>query len=133
MGRGWSEESSALVLARERFESWRRTREQRRIPEELWALAAEIAGSYGVHRTAQALRLNPQSLRERQTATMTAVSARDLATRGFVELAPVAIGGSAAWVVELSSSSGSRMRIEARGEQTLDVEALARGFLGSAR
>jgi hypothetical protein len=133
MGSGsWNEEPRALEVARERFESWRRTRKQRRIPEELWALAAKIAGSCGAHRTAQALRLNPQSLRERMTTAKTAVSDRDSARRGFVELAPVAFGGPGSWVVELSSSSGARMRIEAHGER-LDVEALARGFLSSAR
>jgi hypothetical protein len=130
MGSGsWGEEPSALALARERFERWRRTRDRWRIPEELWVLAAKIADSYGVHRTAQALRLNPQSLRERMTTAKSAMSARP----GFVELAPVTVGSSASWVVELSSLSGARMRIEARGEQTLDVEALARGFLGSAQ
>jgi len=129
----WNEEPRALALAQERFEDWRRTREQRRIPDELWALAAKVAGSCGAHRTAQALRLNAQSLRERMNAVKTAVSARDGSTRGFVELPPVAIGGSVSWVVEMWSSSGSRLRIEAHGKQALDVEALASGFLDRAR
>lgn len=55
---------SSLEAVRGRFEQWRRTRECRsRIPDALWAAAVRVAGTCGIHRTAQALRLNPDSLK----------------------------------------------------------------------
>jgi len=129
----WSALPSSLARARERFESWRRTRTERRIPEDLWALAAKLADFHGVHRTSQALRLNPQSLRERRGSSELAAPVDDRTTGGFMELQPVGLGNSASWVVELSSPVGTRLRIEGRGEAPLDAVALAREFLSSAR
>ena len=133
MGTGsWNELPRALARGRERFECWRRTRQQRRIPEDLWALAARLSGSYGVHRTARALRLNPQSLRQR--VALAGRGAEDSAGSGFVELPSITVGSSTSWVVELTAASGARMRMEAHGgAATVDVESLAREFLGGSR
>jgi hypothetical protein len=54
-----------LAAIRRGFDRWRRTRQGRpRIPEELWALAVEAAGQYGLYSTAQALRLDYYSLKK---------------------------------------------------------------------
>ena len=46
-----------LDRLQQRFERWRRTHRIRsRIPEPLWTAAARVAGTYGVHRVAKALR-----------------------------------------------------------------------------
>ena len=46
-----------------RFERWRRARKiPSRIPEPVWAAAARMAGTYGLSRTAQALRVNYSAL-----------------------------------------------------------------------
>jgi len=51
---------------RRRFERWRRTRKVRaRIPEPLWVSAVKLAGRYGIHRTAKALRVDYYSLKKR--------------------------------------------------------------------
>ena len=121
----------ALARGRERFEDWRRTRKQRRIPEHLWALAATLAGTHGVQRTARALRLNAQSLRQR--SALARPTANEASGSGFVELPSITLGSSTSWVVELTAASGARLRIEARGAQTLDVELLARELLCGSR
>jgi len=55
-----------LVSLRRRFERWRGTREVRsRIPEPLWIAAGKLAGTYGLHRTAKALRVNYYALKKR--------------------------------------------------------------------
>jgi hypothetical protein len=55
-----------LETVRQRFERWRRTREVRsRIPEPLWASAVKVAGTYGIHRTARALRVDYYALKKR--------------------------------------------------------------------
>jgi hypothetical protein len=52
-----------LERARRRFERWRRTRKiPSRIPEPLWAAAARMAGTYGISRTANTLRVNYSAL-----------------------------------------------------------------------
>jgi len=51
---------------RRRFERWRQTRKVRsRIPEPLWASAVKVAGTYGIHRTAKALRVDYYALKKR--------------------------------------------------------------------
>ncbi len=63
-----------LEGVRRRFERWRRTRKVRsRIPEPLWASAVKMAGTYGIHRTAKALRLNYYALKKRVTEEGVAV------------------------------------------------------------
>ncbi len=54
-----------LEAARRRFERWRRTRNGRsRIPDPLWNSAVKLSATYGIHRTAKTLRLNPASLKK---------------------------------------------------------------------
>jgi len=49
-----------------RFERRRRTHKARsRISEPLWAAAVKLAGRYGLHRTAKALRVDYYSLKKR--------------------------------------------------------------------
>lgn len=51
---------------RRRLERWRRTRQARsRIPEPLWAAAVNVAGRFGIHRTAKTLLLDYYSLKRR--------------------------------------------------------------------
>lgn len=58
-----------LEGTRRRFDCWRRTRPGRsRIPEALWAAAVKAAGAYGVHKTAQALRVGYYALKKRVAA-----------------------------------------------------------------
>ena len=54
-----------LARAARQFEEWRRHRTGREIPAELWATAADLAGRYGVSRTARALRVQYYDLRKR--------------------------------------------------------------------
>jgi hypothetical protein len=55
-----------LAGLRQRFDRWRRTRKTRsRIPEPLWTSAVKVAGRYGIHRTAKALRVDYYSLKKR--------------------------------------------------------------------
>ena len=55
-----------LISLRERFEDWRGTRKTRsRIPEPLWDAAVKAAGTFGLHRTAKALRVNYYALKKR--------------------------------------------------------------------
>jgi hypothetical protein len=123
--------SKPLERARQQFERWRRLpKTDRRIPEALWRAAVEAAGLHGISRTAVALSLSHQTLKERVDAT----APRPLTGEpgpAFVELLPPALAGAVECVVELEDRRGTRMRIQIRGTGTPDVTALTKTFLGS--
>ena len=145
-----------LEGVRRRFERWRRTRRVRsRIPEPLWASAVKAAGTYGIHRTAKALRLDYYSLKERveqtRAATVGKVPAKRraitaskvaakkrAATAGktragvagatFLELPAPAWSGCGECTLELEDAGGAKMRVHLKGVEAPDLTALAQSF-----
>jgi hypothetical protein len=125
-----------LVSLRGRFENWRRTRTVRsRIPEPLWDSAVKLAGVYGLHRTAKALRVNYYALKERvegETASdVRNVPEGDAAM--FLELASVPpasskAAGSCECTLELEDGDGAKMRVHLSGVAMPDLVALSRSF-----
>jgi hypothetical protein len=60
---------TTMAEARQRFERWRKARPRGSpIPEELWALAVEVARAHGVNNAAQTLQLNYNALKKRVKA-----------------------------------------------------------------
>jgi hypothetical protein len=85
-GRKRSDIPEELARARDRFEIWRRDRKVgARIPDRLWTLAVKLAETHGLSRTASALKLDYQTLKER-----VGTKASDSAAMGgaFIELSP---------------------------------------------
>ncbi len=118
-----------LEGVRRRFERWRQTRKTPSpIPGRLWAAAAKMASTYGISRTAKALRVNYQALKQRidEGAAGTGESAKSAAT--FLELAPSVQAGSCQCTLELEDVSGAKMRIHLQGTETPDLAALSRSF-----
>jgi len=129
---------------RRRFDRWRRTRKVRsRIPEPLWASAVKVAGTYGIHRTAKALRVDYYALKKRVEETCAVTGSKvPAATRAvtgsktpagvagatFLELpAPVWSGGGEC-TLELEDPGGAKMRVHLKGVEAPDLAALARSF-----
>ena len=122
-----------LESTRRRFERWRRTRKVRmRIPESLWASAVKMAGTYGIHQTAKALRLDYYSLKkraEKETASSPGVpEGGSVAT--FVELAAGASADVGECILELEDVGGAKMRVHLKGVAAPDLAALSRSFWG---
>ncbi len=121
-----------LEEARRRFERWRRTRKVRsRIPEPLWASAVKLAGRYGIHRTAKALRVDYYSLKKRVEGTpATTAGFVSGATAGatFLELPAAAWPGSGECTLELEDAGGAKMRVHLKGFAAPDLAALGRSF-----
>jgi hypothetical protein len=122
---------------RKRFERWRRTRKPRaRIPDSLWAAAVEVAGTFGLHRTARALPVEYYSLKKRMEQHSVAGRGRHEPgpETAFVELPPVEHGFAAApasgWdcSLELEDTAGSKMRIHLKAAAPPDLAALCRSF-----
>jgi hypothetical protein len=110
--------------AQRQFENWRRERKRaEHIPENLWAVAVELAKQHGVWPTARALHLDHSRLKRRVR------NGEDEEKSGaFVEV----ISQGARLVtctVEMEDGRGARMRIELKGAAA-DVTALSRTFWG---
>lgn len=119
-----------LRRAQGRFQAWRKRRQRgERIPPPLWAMAARLAGTHGVSRTAAALGLDYYSLKQRVDAVGSEPQPNGPA---FVEVPPTPLIAVRHCRLELDSGAGARLRMELFGYDAADIEALVRGF-GNAR
>ena len=136
-------EPARLEAVRRRFEFWRRTREGRsRIPDVLWNSAVRLCATYGIHRTAKTLRLNPDSLKKhvastsgngsrRQEPCRQKAAGREAAT-AFIEWPPLERSGVPECIVELEHPRGAKMRIRLTGRQSPEVvAAVSQVFFGA--
>jgi len=121
-----------LEGVRRQFEGWRGTCKVRsRIPEPLWVAAVKVAGMYGIHRTAKALRINYYALKKR-VEEAPAVTAGKMLERAsgatFLELPAPAWPGCGECTLELENASGAKMRVHLKGVEAPDLAALSRSF-----
>jgi len=122
-----------LERTRQRFDRWRKTRKVRsRIPESLWSSAVKMARTYGINRTAKALRVDYYSLKERvdNQASSSRVSKKDMSAT-FIELAAPAVASTCECLLELEDVAGAKMRIHLKGVEAPDLAALSRSFWGN--
>ena len=120
-----------LEAIRRRFERWRRSRTARsRIPDALWTSAVQAAGRYGLHRTAQALRLDYYALKKRFADAASDREPGREAVAPFLELPALVSDGVSECIVELEDPGGAKMRLHLKGGAVPDVAALARSFWG---
>jgi hypothetical protein len=123
---------------RRRFEEFRSQHQRRtRLPEELWRVAAEIAGRRGVNLVCRCLRLDSNSLKKwmgkgingfrpgprRKRSAMTPPAT-------FMELLTPATSVAASCVVEVESQRGSKLRLELKGIATSEIAQLIHSFAG---
>jgi hypothetical protein len=107
---------------RQRFADWRSTHAVRsRLPEELWAAAADLVQSDGIDATARALDVDKPSLRkwaerlqpQRQPRPRRSPLKRRLnAMPAFVELLASGSGAATSCLVEVESPRGGKLRLE---------------------
>ncbi len=120
--------SRRLSRAQRRVDHWRGNGggQGRRMPEELWQEAVEVARVEGLYATSRALRIDYCRLKERLSTTVTA-AAVDAQAPAFVELDLGQVHGGGKAVVELSDRDGSRVRVEVAAA-LVDVMGLVRTF-----
>jgi hypothetical protein len=109
---------------------WRRThRPPSRIPDAIWAQAAELAAIDGVYTVARALGLNNTALKRRLNDTPATVRAPT-----FVELVGPMVGSVAGCIgecaLEVESSRGARMRVVMKNVQPSGLASIIREFVG---
>ena len=93
-----------------------------RIPESLWKSAVKLATEHGLNRTARALNLDYYSLKKR----VDRASSQPKST--FVELPSSPLSIISECVIELEDATGSRMRVQLKGQDAPDLLALSRSF-----
>ena len=113
-----------LRRAAERFQRWRRVRRGRApIPKPLWTLATQLAGRFGVSRTAATLKLDYYSLKRRLSES---TSAGD--PTAFLELPGSSLAAAGECIIDCENSVGARMRIHLKGVALSDLAALGRSL-----
>ena len=122
---------ASLEEVRNRFETWRESREvRRRIPDALWQAAIELCKDHSLLQVSRALRLNYNDLKNRvQAVEKTGVpSTPDFHTE-FIELD---FGSSilpSECVVEMEAANGAKMKMYFKGQQRdFDPVALSEAF-----
>lgn|ERR1700730_2145947 len=120
-----------LEQLRRRFEEFRNTQPgHSRLPESLWAAAAELAKRYGVNPTARALRLEYGGLRKRVENQGPPKRKRTAAAPPtFMEF--VAPGAKAVTncTVEVESAQGGKLRLELKAVAITELVGLIRAFV----
>jgi hypothetical protein len=120
-----------LEQLRRRFEEFRNTQSARsRLPESLWAAAAELARRHGVNPTARALRLDYTGLRKRVEKQGRHKRKREVAAPPtFMEF--IAPGAKAVTncTVEVESAQGGKLRLELKAVATTELASLIRAFV----
>lgn len=121
---------ASLRRASDQFQRWRDAHELgTRIPEKLWHLATQLAVTYGVSRTANALKLDYYSLKKRlpQGVSTTGLPAPSSQATAFLELPASAFVASAECIIDLEHCSGAKLRMHYKGVAP-DLLTLSRAF-----
>ena len=123
---------------RRRWAEWRSTHAVRsRLPEELWAAAAELVQRDGIDATARALDVDKPSLRkwtdrlqpQRQPRPRRSPQKQRANTLpAFVELLASGSGTGTSCLVEVESQRGAKLRLELKGIQPSELAELIRAF-----
>jgi len=117
----------------DRFESWRATRQKRRIPEALWKVAEGLASEFGVYQTSRALRLNHEELKRRWTSSREGKAKPNAGAEASTFaplLGPGLVGGEGA--AEYKGVDGSWLRVEWKGASP-DLARLSESFFFGGR
>ena len=123
-----------LANAQRRFAQWRRAQKARsRIPDSLWTAAVEIAGTYGLCRTARTLGVEYYALKKRveQRSAIAAGRCESDPLATFVELPRPEPAGGCDCTLELEDTAGSKMRVHLKTATAPDLAALCRSFWNS--
>ena len=119
-----------LERLRRRLEEFRSTHALRsRLPESLWAAAAELAKRHGMYQTARALRLDYAGLKKRIEIHGQARRKRTTASPSFMEFIAPGAKPVADCTVEVESVQGSKLRLNLQAIATAELVNLIRAFI----
>ena len=116
-----------LSEVQSRFAAWRKNKQSKRIPEELWEAAVTLSPEYSIHKISRGLSLSHADLKKRIASAETrSAYSRDL-SHGFVaiDIPPI---HSAECIIEMEHRTGNKMRMHFKGTVDLDLQSFAESF-----
>ncbi len=123
----------ALKQLQEHFTAWREAgRNGRRIPEELWQAATELAGQAGVNPVCRAIGLDYTKLKQRVVGSDSPPEQIAPEASSFVELAMDTVTRTPACVMEFEGRRG-KLTIRLTESSSTDVVALAKALVRAER
>jgi hypothetical protein len=110
-----------------RFTAWRKNKQSKCIPEELWEAAVTLNPEYSVHKISRGLSLSHADLKERIASTKTRSAHSSNLSHGFVaiDIPPM---HSAECIIEMEHRTGNKMRMHFKGTIDLDLQSFAESF-----
>jgi len=123
----------ALSGLRQRFESWRKKKENRTepIPEALWVSAVSLARKYGLNNVTKVLRLEYYSLKKRVENLPDPERRRSIKPEichhpQFVEFSQPVLAPECS--LEFENPNGAKLIVQLKGAANLDLVALGQAF-----
>jgi len=124
-----SSKNPALEEIRERFETWRKTREKRTIiPDALWEAAISLCPRYSLCQISKALRLNYNDLKYRIQRSQSMLQSSPVIDPAFIDLGFKSPMLPAECIVEMEDQNGAKMSMYFKGEAGLDLLELGKAF-----
>jgi hypothetical protein len=110
----------------QQLDQWRAAQKGRaKLPGSFWQSAVDLARRFGVFRTAQPLRLDYTSLKQRLNTT---VPQQKSSATAFVELVRPHPADKDECVIEFESAQGTKMRVQWRSSVPPDWTSLLRAW-----
>lgn len=110
-----------------RFAAWRKNKQSKCIPEELWEAAVTLSPEYSIHKISRGLSLSHADLKKRIASTKTRSACNSNLSRSFVaiDIPPM---HSAECIIEMEHRTGNKMRMHFKGSVDLDLQSFAESF-----
>ena len=116
-----------LSEVQSRFTAWRKNKQSKRIPEELWDAAVTLSPEYSVHKISRGLSLSHADLKKRIASTESRSACSSNLSHSFVAIDIPQIHSSEC-IIEMENRTGNKMRMHFKGVVDLDLQSFAESF-----
>ncbi len=116
-----------LSEVQSRFVAWRKNKQSKRIPEELWDAAVTLCAEYSVHKISRGLSLSHADLKKRIASAKTRPAYTSNPSHDFVAI-DIPQMHSAECIIEMEHRTGNKMRMHFKGTVDLDLQSFAESF-----
>jgi len=110
-----------------RFAAWRKNKQSKYIPEELWEAAVTLSPEYSIHKISIGLSLSHAELKKRIASTKERTTNSSNLTHSFVAI-DIPQPHSAECIIEMKHHTGNKMRMHFKGTVDLDLQSFAESF-----
>ncbi len=113
------------------FAAWRKNKQSKCIPEELWEAAVALSPEYSIHKISRGLSLSHADLKKRIASTKTRSACNSNLSHGFVAI-DIPRMHSAECIIEMEHRTGNKMKMHFKGTVDLDLQSFAESFWSEA-